>query len=327
MHTVEETNIVLPDKSEYRSGSELRDKFHLTDYCSADLFVPCGGRPASVNKTNVAKLFKDGKPKFKYIVEGANLFFTDDARRVLEAAGVHLFKDASANKGGVTSSSMEVLAALAMDPREHDQYLTIPPGSSEPPEFYKMYVRVIGGVIRRNARLEFKAIWSASQKLKLSKCEVTKILSQKINSLSDYISEVLEMDSPLARKILHRALPNLLIHQCGYDRIFARVPQNYLRAVAAVWVASRYIYKYGIEASEFSFYQFMRNIELTDDDAPNSTDEEVSSPRARAARAEGTKPVLSTSYKQAPFKLRIPSMDDLAAASPRTRSPLTNNPL
>lgn len=328
LHTVDESNIVLSDGSEYRTGSELRDKFHLTDFCSADLFVPCGGRPASVNKTNVAKMFKDGKPKFKYIVEGANLFFTDDARRVLEAAGVHLFKDASANKGGVTSSSMEVLAALAMDPQEHDQYLTIPPGSTEPPEFYKMYVRVIGAVIRRNARLEFKAIWAANQKLKISKCELTKIISQKINSLSDYISEVLDMDSPLARTILRRALPNLLIHQCTFERIFARVPQNYLRAVAAAWVASRYIYKYGIEASEFSFYQFMRAIELAGDDAPNSTDDEVSSPRSRAAKTEAAKPVLATSYKQVPFKLRIPSMDDFAAASPRGLSPATSkNPL
>ena len=42
---------------------------------------------------------EEGKPKFKYIVEGANLFFTQDARLQLEKAGVILFKDASANKG------------------------------------------------------------------------------------------------------------------------------------------------------------------------------------------------------------------------------------
>jgi len=336
MYTIEDTNIVLPDGSQYRSGTELRDKFHLTDYASADLFVPCGGRPASVNKHNVQKIFKDGKPKFKYIVEGANLFLTDDARKVLEQAGVHLFKDASANKGGVTSSSMEVLAALAMEPDEHDLLLTIPPGATEPPSFYKEYVRVIGGVIRRNARLEFKAIWNANQKMKISKVELTKIVSQKINTLGDYISSVLDMNSPLARKILKRALPNLLISQCTFERIIARVPQNYLRAVAATWVASRYVYKNGIESSEFSFYQFMRSVELSDDNAPNSTDEELSSPRARKTAAKEVKDVQATSYKQAPFKLRIGSMDDMAsgtmspsAKSPpsSTRSPVPNIPL
>jgi glutamate dehydrogenase len=332
LYTVDDTNIVLPDGSTWRTGSDLRDKFHLSDYCTADLFVPCGGRPASVNKNNVARLFKDGKPKFKYIVEGANLFFTDDARRVMENAGVHLFKDASANKGGVTSSSMEVLAALSMESSEHDVLLTIPPGSSEPPELYKEYVRVIGAVIRRNARLEFKAIWAANQKTGVSKVELTKILSQKINSLSDYISGVLDMNSPLARKILRRALPNILLNQCGFDAIIKRVPQNYLRAVAATWVASRYIYKNGLEASEFSFYQFMRTVELSDDDAPNSTDEEVSSPRAKAAKE--VKNVNATSYRQAPFKMRIPSVDDFGSAqaamnamSPRTQSPMTPNPL
>lgn len=42
------------------------------------------------------------------IVEGANLFLTQDARLQLEKAGVILYKDSTANKGGVTSSSLEV---------------------------------------------------------------------------------------------------------------------------------------------------------------------------------------------------------------------------
>lgn len=176
-------------------------------------------------------------------------------------------------------------------------------------------------MIRRNARLEFKAIWTANQKLGIPKVELTKIISQKINSLSDYISEVLDMTSPLARKILRRALPNILLNQCTFERMIEQIPQNYLRAVAATWVASRYIYKNGIEASEFSFYQFMRQVELSDDNAPNSTDEEVSSPRARRG-AKDVKDVSATSYRQAPFKMRIPSVDDIGsmgsfAASPR----------
>lgn len=82
----------------------------------ADFFVPCGGRPEAVNVINVEKMFKkDGTPRFKYIVEGANLFITEGARSILEDAGIILFKDASANKGGVTSSSLEVMAAMALN--------------------------------------------------------------------------------------------------------------------------------------------------------------------------------------------------------------------
>ena len=45
-------------------------------------------------------------------IVGANLFFTQAARLALEKEGVILFKDASANKGGVTSSSLEVIFLL-----------------------------------------------------------------------------------------------------------------------------------------------------------------------------------------------------------------------
>jgi glutamate dehydrogenase len=46
-----------------------------------------------------AMIDADGKPRYKYIVEGANLFFTQQARLYLEKRKVILFKDSSANKG------------------------------------------------------------------------------------------------------------------------------------------------------------------------------------------------------------------------------------
>jgi len=61
--------------------------------------VPCGGRPEAVNISNVSNLIDaEGKPNFKYVVEGANLFFTQQARLFLEKKGVVLFKDSSTNK-------------------------------------------------------------------------------------------------------------------------------------------------------------------------------------------------------------------------------------
>lgn len=61
--------------------------------------MPCGGRPEAINVNNVSQLWDtEGKPNFKYIVEGANLFITQQARLALEKRGVVLFKDASANK-------------------------------------------------------------------------------------------------------------------------------------------------------------------------------------------------------------------------------------
>merc|ERR1712232_479243 len=156
--TVDDTDVTLPDGSRWRSGIELRNEFHLTKYATADLFVPCGGRPNSVTTANVQNLFTaDGsRPKFRMIVEGANLFFSDGAREVMEKAGVHLFKDASTNKGGVTSSSLEVLASLALSEQDHTELMTYTPKiDSEPPEFYKQYVKQILSIITDNATQEF----------------------------------------------------------------------------------------------------------------------------------------------------------------------------
>merc|ERR1719253_58043 len=116
---VQDKNVTLPDGTKVESGTVLRDTFHLSKYATADLLVPCGGRPGAVNASNVQQLFNSCK--FKYIVEGANLFITQAARDVLEDAGVHLIRDASANKGGVTSSSLEVLAALSLPEEMHDE--------------------------------------------------------------------------------------------------------------------------------------------------------------------------------------------------------------
>ncbi len=113
---VSENNVKLPDGSIVHSGMNFRNNFHLLPISSADIFVPCGGRPEAVNVSNVGSMYdsKTGKPRFKAIVEGANLFFSEQARMHLEKNGVIVIKDASANKGGVTSSSLEVLSALAL---------------------------------------------------------------------------------------------------------------------------------------------------------------------------------------------------------------------
>ena len=65
-----------------------------------DDFILIWFRPEAVNISNMAALIDaDGKPHFKYIVEGANLFLTQQARLHLEKRKVILFKDSSANKG------------------------------------------------------------------------------------------------------------------------------------------------------------------------------------------------------------------------------------
>ena len=90
-------------------------------------------------------------------MEGANLFITQEAKLRLEKAGAIVYKDASANKGGVTSSSLEVLVSLAFDNDEFDRNMCVKNGKE--PAFYSAYVKEVQSTIEINARLEFEAIW------------------------------------------------------------------------------------------------------------------------------------------------------------------------
>jgi len=93
----EDLDVTLPSGELVPDGQQFRNVAHLR--YKADILVPCGGRPEAINSSNVAQLWdSEGKTNFKYIVEGANLFITQQARLALEKRGVILFKDASANK-------------------------------------------------------------------------------------------------------------------------------------------------------------------------------------------------------------------------------------
>jgi glutamate dehydrogenase len=261
MVLINDLDVTLPDGTKIASGVDLRDTFHLSKYAAADLFVPCGGRPNAVHAGNVKQLFRpDGSAKFKFVVEGANLFFTTDARRVLEAAGVKLFKDASTNKGGVTSSSMEVFASLAMSPEDHDAHMCVPVGQ-DPPQFYKAYVEDILKVIRYNADCEFKVIWEEMQKGR-SSMESTDRLSGKINFLTDTIFRDLSesSDKVIIQKVLKMCIPKSLADKVGLDNIWKATPRNYLMAMVATNLAAKYVYENGMEASEFKFYNYLKGI-------------------------------------------------------------------
>jgi len=259
---IEDKDIKLPNGTMIESGLYFRNTFHLHSLSSAELFVPCGGRPAAVNINNVRELFDnydspERKPRFKYIVEGANLFFTQEARLILEEAGVILFKDASANKGGVTSSSLEVLAGLAFTEKEFIENMQVKNDGKDIPAFYSAYVTEVQERIAENARLEFNCIWNEMQANKSKSSILTDQLSDKINSLNDYIQESsMWKKESIRRKVLQEALPKALLNKLGLETILQRVPEGYIRAIFGAHLASRYIYQYGLNPNEFKFFEF-----------------------------------------------------------------------
>lgn len=254
---VDESNITLPDGEVVNSGMSFRNTFHLRDNQPFDCFVPCGGRPESIDLSTVGNLIKDGKCIVPYIVEGANLFITQDAKLRLEKAGCILYKDASANKGGVTSSSLEVLASLSFDDAGFLENMCVHTDGTTPP-FYTEYVKSVQETIKRNAELEFEAIWREYELTKIPRSTLSDTLSLAITKLDEELQNSdLWHNIELRRSVLDDALPHLLLEKIGLDKIIERVPDAYLRAIFGSFLASRFVYEHGPNPSQFAFFDFM----------------------------------------------------------------------
>lgn len=262
---VEDKDITLPSGEVVSDGLTYRNTAHLN--FQADLFVPCGGRPEAINISNVNKLFEaEGKPHYKYIVEGANLFITRQARIELEKHGVILYPDASANKGGVTSSSLEVLCGLSLTDDEFMQEMTFQGGKPTP--FYLGYVRDIQSIIARNAAMEFEAIWREHQSTSRPRSVLSTELSTALNLLSDEIATTNLYDDPAVRRsVMAHVFPSVLRKKVGLDALVQRIPVAYARSAFAAFVAASFIYAHGSSASHVQFYQHINKLRR---DAPEA---------------------------------------------------------
>lgn len=260
---VDDTDVTLPTGEIISRGTEFRNTAHLRNFGagedgrSADVMVPCGGRPEAINISNVNQLIDEtGRARISYIIEGANLFVTQDARLELEKAGCVVFKDASTNKGGVTSSSLEVLASLCFDTAGFTEHMCVHDGVES--EFYVAYVKEIQDIIKANAQMEFEAIWREHEASGTPRSLLSDHLSQAIVTLQDELQySSLWSDTAIRNTVLERAFPKLLVRKIGFNVLMERVSEAYLRALFGSYLASRFIYKYGVKPSQFKMYEFI----------------------------------------------------------------------
>ncbi|KAI5955896.1 GDH2 [Candida jiufengensis] len=267
---VDDMDIKLPNGTVVTSGVAFRNVFHLKlkeqfGIDGVDLFVPCGGRPAAIDTNNVHELIdeKTGKSIIPYFVEGANLFITQSAKLILEKAGCIIFKDASTNKGGVTSSSLEVLAALAFDDKGFLENMCVNSEAGTKPEFYQHYVKDVQTKIVSNANAEFEALWKLKQDTQIPFTILSDKLSLAINKLGDELANSKELwddDVDFRNAVLLDSLPPLLLQKIGIENVLARVPQAYLRAIFATYLASNFVYTRGIDSNPAKFLEFISNL-------------------------------------------------------------------
>lgn len=228
---------------EWLSGNEMnhifRNNVHTT---KADIFIPCGGRPRTLNENNWRDFLDDkGVPTSKAIVEGANLYLTPAARSFLEQSGVLIIKDSSANKGGVTCSSLEVLCRLCLTEKEFiaDKTLLMP--------------QILNN-IKERALLEAQLLLVTHAKTNMPLTEISDKISQKINQfkyqLLEYLTEIPlpeNISTPLMKSYFQYA-PKLLVEKYK-DRLLEKVPDLHKKAIMAAQIASRVVYTRGLDWS------------------------------------------------------------------------------
>ncbi len=227
---------------EWLSGSEMnllyRNNVHAV---VADVFIPGGGRPRTLNESNFRTyLDPQGKPTSKAIVEGANLYLTPGARHALEKLGCVVLKDSSCNKGGVITSSFEVLAGLCMS---EEDFL------KEKNE----YVKEILEVIRRAALNEARLLLTTYKNTNGSLSDISDKISERINHYKYQLLEYLEplelsqdKNDFLIRCLIHYCTP--LLRKRHLKGILS-LPDIHKKAIIACYIASRLVYSRGLDWS------------------------------------------------------------------------------
>jgi glutamate dehydrogenase len=209
---------------------------------TADLFLPAGGRPETVDATNWKRFFgADGAPTARVIVEGANSFLTPEARTELQKRGIVVLRDASANKCGVISSSYEIIGNLLMTGKE---FLANK----------ERYVRDVLAILEKRAEDEALLIFRRKREAgaSLSYTEISDALSVEINDhyarLFDFFrSRPALAESPPYRRALLSHLPRFLSGNARFRRRIPRLPDKYRFAILASEIASTIVYRGGFE--------------------------------------------------------------------------------
>lgn len=228
---------------EWLSGHEMNHLFrHNVLKTKSDIFIPCGGRPRTLNESNWEDFLDEHqKPTSRAIIEGANLFLTQEARRALEGLGVLIIKDSSANKGGVICSSFEVLAGLVMS--EKDFLL-----------HKKELVKEILKIIENRARDEAKLLLDTHRKTGEYLTDLSEKISLKINHYTYELLDYLEtlplskhLDDPLIQCLLSYVPP--LIREKYREALLKNLPDIHKKAIIACTISQKIIYQRGVNWS------------------------------------------------------------------------------
>ena len=234
------------------------DSFHkvfdsLPFTVQADLFIPAGGRPETIDGDNYNQYFDDkGEASAKVIVEGANSYITPDARLELQRRGVVIMRDASANKCGVISSSYEIIANLLLSDEEF---------LANKKDYVEDVICILNAMAEREASLIIGRYIESNFTVFCT--DSSNSISREINShyarIFDYFQANPELcDKPqyLNAMLLH--MPKLIGANADFKSRIQGLPDKVKYAILASKLASAMVY----DADGNSLYEGMINSQL-----------------------------------------------------------------
>ncbi len=215
-------------------------------------FIPCGGFKDTINQWNVGT-FLGNFPSLKYIVEGANVFFDDSARRYIsEKSRIKQIKDTTANKGGVFSSSIaEVLTAFLLGDYYESELL----GDSK--NLWNL-VRDVMELVRSYSEQEVTILLKLHEKTGTPLFMLTEQSSEAIFALQDRlvesIGDILAKES-LVKAVLERYIPQGLLKTIGMASILRTLNKeelhSYRNSIITKKLSVLSYYKHGEHWGEF----------------------------------------------------------------------------
>jgi glutamate dehydrogenase len=208
----------------------------------ADLFIPAGGRPETIDDGNWQRfLDASGAPTARVIVEGANSFITPVARARLQQAGAVILRDASANKCGVISSSYEIIANLLL---RDEEFL----GAKEE------YVKDVLAILEKRAADEANLIFRRRREEggKRAFTEISAALSVEINAHKAKLFAFFEARPDLYKRSPYREallahLPRMIRERPELAARVEQLPSKYRSAILAAEIGTAMVYRKPLE--------------------------------------------------------------------------------
>ncbi|GFE62612.1 NAD-glutamate dehydrogenase domain-containing protein [Geobacter sp. AOG2] len=203
----------------------------------ADLFIPAGGRPETIDGQNWRSYLDDkGTPSAPVVVEGANSFITPEARTQLQKSGVVIMRDAAANKCGVISSSYEIIANLLLSEQEFLEHKE---------EYVKDVLAILEKRTEDEARLILRRRRESGDSLPYT--EISDTISININSFYTRLFEFFSARPELClqhpfRQAIFNHLPRLLRETPAFRKRVRNLPRKYLCAILAAEIGSSLVY-------------------------------------------------------------------------------------